>query len=40
VNHTHTSNATIILHAYNFATNPRKPAQTLAFAPKPRGSSV
>jgi hypothetical protein len=34
VNHTLDPKATIILHAYNFATNPRKPAQTLAFAPK------
>ena len=34
VNHTLARNATVILHAYNFATNPRKPAQTLAFAHK------
>src|SRR5271166_1784269 len=34
VNHTLAPVATVILHAYNFATNPRKPAQNLAFAYK------
>src|SRR5271166_7144775 len=34
VNHTLAPNATVLLHAYNFAPNPRKPAQTLAFAHK------
>src|SRR5271166_1742177 len=31
VNHTLAPNATVLLHAYNFAPNPRKPAQTLAY---------
>jgi len=31
VNHTLAPITTIILHAYNFAENPRKPAQRLAF---------
>src|SRR5271157_5336042 len=34
VNHTLAPNATVLLHAYTFAPNPRKPAQTLAFAHK------
>jgi hypothetical protein len=39
VNHTPAAIATTILHAYNLAANPRKPAQTLARAKKPPGSS-
>ena len=34
MNHTLAPVATVILPAYTFATNPRKPAQTLAFAHK------
>src|SRR5271166_4453012 len=40
VNHALAPIATTILHAYSSAANPRKPAQTLAFAQKPPGSSA
>jgi hypothetical protein len=39
VNHTLAAIAITTLHAYNLAANPRKPAQTLARAKKPPGSS-
>ncbi|HKO07699.1 MAG TPA: hypothetical protein VJ487_08280, partial [Alphaproteobacteria bacterium] len=34
LNHGPSMKSIAVLHAYNIAANPRKPAQTLAFAPK------